>query len=167
MANFHEFPTDSITQCAAQNSNPDVYAELIKTQKELEQTRVQLAGCGAAALGYDEGEEGDYGWSASLGAVMDLRRKYEYLMEEKLTDKEILEEYVLSGGSKVTSLPVSVDKNKDITEVKYPWHKIQNELTKIAISDIPRLNDKTSFSVSTNKDGSIITLSQLLYRENQ
>ncbi len=45
---------------------------------DLEQTRVQLAGCGVAALGYGEGcKPGDYGWSASFGDVMALREKFE------------------------------------------------------------------------------------------
>lgn len=50
-----------------------------KAEDEAEQLRVQLAGCGVAALG-DVAEDrvakrGDYGWSASYQDVVDIRRR--------------------------------------------------------------------------------------------
>lgn len=47
---------------------------------EIEQLRVQLAGCGVAALGYAKGKndckKGDYGWSQSFEDVKNLWNKY-------------------------------------------------------------------------------------------
>jgi len=57
-----------------------VVGELIvyirELEADLEQTRVQLAGCSTAALGNgkdDLAEIGDYGWSASYGDVLKLK----------------------------------------------------------------------------------------------
>lgn len=50
-------------------------------ERDLEQVRVQLAGCSVAALGWAHGKQdakpGDYGYSASYADVKDLRRKCE------------------------------------------------------------------------------------------
>jgi hypothetical protein len=54
----------------------DHAAEVSSLREQLEQTRVQLAGCGSAALGYaDDCKQGEYGYSASLGDVLTLRRE--------------------------------------------------------------------------------------------
>ena len=49
--------------------------------EEVEQLRVQLAGCGVAALGGIKGKllikRGGYGWSASYQDVVNLRKKFE------------------------------------------------------------------------------------------
>jgi hypothetical protein len=49
-------------------------ARVASLSEQLEQTRVQLAGCGCEALGYaSDCNPGDYGWSESLGDVRRLR----------------------------------------------------------------------------------------------
>jgi len=56
-------------------------------ENQIEQLRVQLAGCGVAALGYCRGkdmiEKGSYGYSASLQDCADLYDKYMELKSEK------------------------------------------------------------------------------------
>ena len=55
-------------------------------EKEVEQLRVQLAGCGVAALGYakdnNDCKKGDYGWSASFEDCKNLWKKYTDLLSE-------------------------------------------------------------------------------------
>lgn len=48
---------------------------------ELEQARLQLAGCLTAAEGHtkDVAKQGDHSWSPAYQAVLDLRRKYDEL----------------------------------------------------------------------------------------
>jgi hypothetical protein len=56
--------------------------------REVEQLRVQLAGCSSAAFGYGgDCKQGDYGWSASFGDVMKLRERAE-AAEAKLAETE-------------------------------------------------------------------------------
>lgn len=52
-------------------------------RKEVDQLRVQLAGCGVAALGCRPfAVKGEFGWSASYGDVVTLREKYEESQKE-------------------------------------------------------------------------------------
>lgn len=55
-------------------------------RERAEQAEVQLAGCGAAAMGAiapraEEAKPGDYGYSASYGDVVKIRRELEELRE--------------------------------------------------------------------------------------
>lgn len=56
---------------------------------QVEQLQVQLAGCGAAALGGIEpavrAVRGQYGWSVAYQDVLDLRLKYEKLASDNKT----------------------------------------------------------------------------------
>ena len=58
--------------------------ELLKD--EIEQLRVQLAGCGVAAMGATaknvRAVQGTYGWSPAYEAVLKLRNKYEELLRD-------------------------------------------------------------------------------------
>lgn len=66
--------------------------------EELEQERVRLAGCGAAALGYaDDCKPGDYGWSASLGDVQRLRKHDSAATAEVAKLRECLRSAELDG----------------------------------------------------------------------
>ena len=62
----------------------------IKHIPEIEQLRVQLAGCSVAAFGEvaHAAKIGDYGWSPAYQDVVDLRIKYDNL-EEQITDKTL------------------------------------------------------------------------------
>lgn len=65
--------------------SPEVPAALKydELKARLERAEVQLAGCGVAALGWSaeqqEVKPGDYGWSASYGDVLKIRRELEML----------------------------------------------------------------------------------------
>lgn len=49
----------------------------LKKDDEIEQLRVQLAGCGCAAFGYHNNcKRGDYGWSQSFEDTKNLYKKY-------------------------------------------------------------------------------------------
>ena len=64
----------------------DVSERLAAVHSEIEQLRVQLAGCSAAALGATAEEniatEGMYGCSPAYQDVLDLRRKYETVVTD-------------------------------------------------------------------------------------
>ena len=61
----------------------DLRKENASLRERAERAEVQLAGCGAAALGWAKGEQaakqGDYGWSASYQDVVNLREQVERL----------------------------------------------------------------------------------------
>ena len=64
-----------------------------KLKEEIDRLRVQLAGCGVAALGYATGknaiEKGSYGYSASFQDVVDLWDKYQKLRENLPNEEEL------------------------------------------------------------------------------
>ena len=63
----------------------DETKELNGLKDQIEQLRVQLAGCGVAALGgtKDPAREGDYGWSPSYQDCLELRLKFDESMEDQ------------------------------------------------------------------------------------
>ena len=67
-------------------------ADNAKLKEEIDHLRIQLAGCGVAALGYakdnNDCKKGGYGWSASFQDVKDLWEKYAKLTQELNTHKE-------------------------------------------------------------------------------
>ena len=63
------------------------HAGQTKEQKEIEQLHVQLAGVGVAALGGTKpsmtAKKFGYGWSPAYQSTLELRRKYDKLLDEK------------------------------------------------------------------------------------
>lgn len=59
----------------------DLRADNERLRARAEQAELQLAGCSVAALGWNESpaKPGDYGYSASYGDVLKLRRDFEEL----------------------------------------------------------------------------------------
>lgn len=78
-------PTHRHPQWQLCDAHSAITVALTEANGEAEQLRAQLAGCGVAALGGTSPEHvakpGDYGYSASYGYVLALRRKYDALTE--------------------------------------------------------------------------------------
>jgi len=71
--------------CSCGREDPEVATlrnDLESTLREVEQLRVQLAGCSVAAQGgiRDPAVEGQFGWSRAYQDVLELRQAYEDLL---------------------------------------------------------------------------------------
>jgi hypothetical protein len=71
----------------------ELEAKVVSLEEEAERLRVQLAGCGVAALGgiaprTRQAMAGDYGWSASYQDVVNLRERYELETAELRQQKD-------------------------------------------------------------------------------
>lgn len=89
-------------------SVPQLLAKVRELEEEVEQLRVQLAGCSVAALGgKDDLQPGDYGWSASYSDVVVLRKRMEELEKE---NRQLKVEKEMRG----QGLPVSVREVRDV-----------------------------------------------------
>lgn len=71
-------------------------ATLDRERKEIEQLRIQLAGCLTAAEGatHHAAVRGDYGWSVAYQAVLDLRLRYDQEQEAAAEAREIMKQAV-------------------------------------------------------------------------
>lgn len=66
--------------------------ERAEARAELEQERVRHAACGASAIGYSGGvKKGDYGWSPSVQAVVDLYARKQELLTEGVLAEDLVE----------------------------------------------------------------------------
>jgi DNA-binding transcriptional MerR regulator len=76
-------PGEGTLECRAESlcAACVIAGKMVELRKRAEQAEVQLAGCGAAALGYIDpaqlAKPGDYGYSASYGDVVKLRERAE------------------------------------------------------------------------------------------
>ena len=107
--------------------NETLKQENAKLKAELEQERVRLAGCGCEALGYAKDcKKGDYGYSASLQDVRDLRLKYQALKAENFTIKKKL--------GKAQALSIIDEALKATSEKQY-----QDLLDKVTVGEIDKV----------------------------
>lgn len=94
-----------------------------KLVEEAEQLRVQLAGCGVAALGHADGLKcGDYGWSASFHDVLTLRARADRLQAEinEQRDRCKLENFAALG-ERLTAVTAERDEARSaLSFIAYP-----------------------------------------------
>lgn len=96
IANHVALPGDC-WRCDSDRTTIALLDHIEQQERELEQTRVQLAGCSVAALGAetDGCQKGDYGWSVSFEDVRALRAKFEQQEREieRLKDGHLTREW--------------------------------------------------------------------------
>lgn len=122
---------DAIDQCISVH-----LSIMAKKDEEIEQLRVQLAGCGVAALGYATGKnavsKGDYGYSESFGDVMRLQAKYQEQVKEISDLKRKLEENEKNSVRRICSKHQVPDSNCDICKIHFPFTIDTDEYCKSA-----------------------------------
>lgn len=92
--------------------------DLVKRNAELraraERAELQLAGCSAAALGWDlDSRPGDHGWSAAYGDVVKIRRELEAARSER---DAIMRDFQIEGDD--TAYDVVRRLNRAATELR-------------------------------------------------
>lgn len=91
----------------------DVLPAVIEALNDLDQTRVQLAGCGVAALGSgNEVQKGDYGYSASFDDVRKLRHRFDRLLDAAKSFS-----YSEAAGLRINGVDVSGELKKVVGDI--------------------------------------------------